>query len=101
MGNRLSGDMVDALAEVVRASVMDDMRTGVVGAPVVDGFAMLHDWVDANGYLLEVLPVWFREEAWGDYHWSVVGRLEEAVEDMLAVRPLVQPLPRSGREVWS
>lgn len=100
MSKRYSGDMVDALAEVVRASIVDDMRAGVVGASVVDGFAMLHDWVDANEYILQALGD-DGESAlqWGDYMWSVVQRLEEGVDDLLRTRPLVQPLQINGREV--
>ena len=102
MGKRYSGDMVDALAEVVRASIVDDMRSGVIGAPVVDGLEVVHDWVDGNEYILHVLGD-DGESAlqWGDYMWSVVDRLAQTVDDGLRTRPLVQPLPINGREVWS
>jgi len=97
----MTGPEVDALAEVARGMVEEDVRSGVVSAPVVNGWQMLHDYVDANDYILQSLPVWFTDEweRWGDYHWSVIQRLEEALEEALRTRPVFAPLPIKTVEV--
>ena len=97
----ITGPEVDALAEVARRMVEEDVRSGAVSASVVDGWWMLHDYVDANDYILQSLPVWFMDEweRWGDYHWSVIQRLEEATDALLRDRPVFAPLPIKTTEV--
>jgi hypothetical protein len=73
-----------ALADRVMALVLEDVEAGEFypSGATLDSFSTLHDYVDANGYLIEVLP----DEV---YPYELSNEVTEVVSRILAEAPIV------------
>jgi len=80
----LIAEHANTILTLIRRDIADGLYED--DAPVVlDGFMRLHDFVDANDYVLEALG-WL---PFDDPEWEYVNAITDAVDTLLFEQPIV------------
>ncbi len=79
----LIAEHANGVLELIKRDIADGLYEST--DPVtLDGFMVLHDFVDANDYVLEVLG-WLPFE---DTEWEFVNAITDAVDTLLFKQPI-------------